>query len=124
MPRSAVTSNGHNQIHWPGTYAHVLERKCARDAMFKAAEYLPAPDPLSEDYADADVEAWERGVEECKQALMEERAGQSISVQSAMLPDGMPSPMFDQYPRGGSRGSFVVTPEDVVTFKPRRMQWH
>jgi hypothetical protein len=121
MPRS-VTTNGHNQIHWPGVYEHVLERKCDRDAMFVASEYIRAPDPLSE--GDVDVEAWERGLAECKAALMAERAGQTLVVQSEILPDGMPSPLFDRWPVGGSRGSFSITPDDVVTFKPRRMQWH
>ena len=121
MPRSrlgAVTSNGHNTIRWPGAYRHALERLCDRDAPRKACEYLRAPDPLSED--DVDVEAWERGVAECKAKLIAERGGEPVRVQSQMLPDGMPSPMFDQWPRGGiSRGSFTITPDDVVTFTPR-----
>jgi Domain of unknown function (DUF6597) len=30
-------------------------------------------------------------------------------------------PPFDHWPRGGGRGSFTVTPDNVITFKPRGM---
>jgi hypothetical protein len=112
---ATVISNGHNQIRWPGAHAYALERKCHRDAMIAAADFLTL--------ADEDVAAWHRDNAERKAALMEERAGQTIRVHADMLPPGMPSPLF-VYPRDGiDRGMFSITPEDLVTFKPRGMRW-
>jgi hypothetical protein len=110
VERGAVTTDGHIQIHWPGAYAHALERKCDRDAMIAAADYLTL--------ADSEITAWHRDNALRKAALVAERNGEPVTVQSEMLPDGMPSP-FEHWPRGGNRGSFTITPDDVITLRPR-----
>jgi hypothetical protein len=113
MPRSAITANGHNTIRVPGAYRHALEMKCERDAEIAARDYLMLDD--------ADIPEWERENAERNAALIAERDGLPVMVQDYMLPDGLPPP-FDHWPRGGSRGSFVVMPDDTVTFKPREVR--
>jgi len=54
-------------------------------------------------------------------ALIRERDGQPVRVQTYMLPDGLPPP-FDRWPQGGGKGSFVVMPDDTITFKPREVR--
>jgi hypothetical protein len=105
-----LKSNGAKTIRWPGAYAFALDRQCERDAMAAAPDYLTLPD--------SEVEAWERANDERKATLIAERDGQPVRVQSYMLPDGMPSPMFAHFP--SNRGIFMITPDDVVTFWPRR----
>jgi hypothetical protein len=34
------------------------------------------------------------------------------------LPDGLPSPLFKQYPVDGQR-RFSVTPDDIITVRPK-----
>ena len=113
MPRSrsgAVMTNGHSTIRCPGAYAHALHKVCERDAAIGAPCFLTL--------ANEDVPAWHRGNAERVAALMAERNGKPVNCQSYMLPDGL-QPPFDQWPLGGSRGSFTVTPDDVIRFKPR-----
>jgi hypothetical protein len=113
MPRSrsgAVTTDGHSVVRVPGAYWHALEKKCELDAMIAARDYLTLDD--------ADIPEWERENAERKAALIRERDGQPVRVQTYMLPDGLPPP-FDRWPQGGGKGSFVVMPDDTITFNPR-----
>jgi hypothetical protein len=112
MPRSrsgAVTTNVHSTIRCPGAYAHALRKVCERDAAIGAPCYLTL--------ADVDAPAWHRANAERVAALLPERTGKPVNAQSHI---GL-QPPFDHWPRGGSRGSFMVTPDDVITFKPRGM---
>jgi hypothetical protein len=109
---ATITTNGHNSTVWPGAYEHALRKICERDADIAAPDFLTL--------ADEDVEAWELGIAAHVAALIAARNGQPVRVQSYMLPDGMPSPLFDRFPRNGiSRGSFTITPDDRVTLRPR-----
>ena len=100
---ATVTTNGHNQIRWPGAYQHALKRKCERLTLMGAADFLVLN-------TEEEAAAWHRDNAERFEALMEEFAGQTIRVHADMLPRGMPSPMF-VYPRDGiDRGVFSITP--------------
>jgi hypothetical protein len=113
LPRKppGVKANGGNTIQWPGVYGHVLRRKCEQDAVMAARDYLTLPE--------AEVPEWERENAECAARLYAERDGKPVRVQSHMLPDGMPAPMFSPFPC--NRGMFTISPDDVVTFWPRRL---
>jgi hypothetical protein len=112
---SLTETNGANTIRWPGAYAFALDRKCERDAMKAAPCYLTLDDD------DEVLAQWQRDIDAHKAALIAERDGQPLSVHSHMLPPKLPPP-FDRWPPGGSRGTFVVRPDDLITFNPREIR--
>jgi len=109
MPRraDAVSSNGDKTIHVDGVYQHVLRKLCERDAHAGMPDYLLLPD-------DEAAAAWERELQARIDALMAERDGNPVRVQSYMLPDGLPPP-FDPWP--GRRRSFLVGPDDSILLR-------
>jgi hypothetical protein len=118
LPRKTVECNeviadGVIRLPAPGAYGYVLEHKCAVDAMKAAPDYLTLPD--------SEVEAWGRANDERKAALVAERDGQPLRVQSWLLPPDLPAP-FDNFPVGGRRGSFVVYPADTIEFVPKEIR--
>lgn len=110
-----LTANGANVIRWPGSYRFALGRKCERDAMKAAPSFLTLADD------DEVVAEWQQGIDAHKAALIAERDGLAVSVHSDMLPPKL-LPPFDNWPPGGSRGTFVVRPDDLITFKPREIR--
>ncbi len=117
MPRKPPSDNGIRDsmtIHFPGAYAYVLDKLCEQDALKAAPDVLTLPNE--------DFEAWNRDNAERKAALMAERNGQPLKVQSYMLPRGLHAP-FNRWPTGEQRvGMFVVTRDDEIRFVPRESE--
>jgi hypothetical protein len=103
-----VILNGDKVIHVPGAYAEVLQTVCA--------------EAVEDSYASLAAEESEaasvRREEVARIAqLMRERSGEPVGCTSYQLPDGLPTP-FEHWPPGAQR-TFTVTPDDVVTLRPR-----
>jgi hypothetical protein len=112
MPRIAggVIADGHNRIHSPGVYEHVLRRVCEQ-ATHESGAVLSCPN--SEQLA-----VLQRAHAKRTAAMMEQRRGEPLAVQSWQLPDGLPGALFARWPRRGRARGFWVTPDDFVTVRP------
>jgi hypothetical protein len=108
---SALTGNGHRQIHWPGAYAHVLQQWCREDATQQQRQH--GSSLCCE--TDEQLAQWRRDYEQRFAALMEQRMCEPVSARSYQLPDGLPEP-FERWPKGGQR-TFVVGPDDVIALR-------
>lgn len=116
MARKPPSDNGIRDamsVHCPGAYSYVLEKLCQQDALKLARDVLTLPNE--------DFEGWNRDNAERKAALMAERNGEPVKVQSYMLPRGLHAP-FNRWPTGRQRGMFVVTPDDEIRFVPRESE--
>ncbi|OBJ86510.1 hypothetical protein A5640_11130 [Mycobacterium asiaticum] len=102
----------------PGAYEYVLQRRCELEAEMAMQADLSIPSVLEDDYDEA---VWEREKAARVAALMDERRGQPLRVQSWQLPPGLPPP-FEHWPRGGGRRSFIVTPDDQIELRTMRLR--
>ena len=107
-PAGVPTTNGHTSIHSPGVYEAILRKRCEQ------TDYLSMPEVLLVEDVAADLAAWERDKEQRVAALMAERYGPTLNVNSADLPPGLPPPFDMKWSRG--RG-FTVTPDDEITLR-------
>jgi len=112
MPRRPpiAKTNGHNRIRVPGAYEQVLRKVRAEDG-FDPTEMLSM--------ADWEIPAWRSRCDQRIAALVEQRRGDPVSARSYQLPDGPPGQLFQRFPPHSSQRVFVVTPDDVITLKPR-----
>lgn len=102
-----VTTNGHSAIRVPGVYAEVLEQ-VVREEIADTAFWL------TDESSDEAVRTEFERAEEARIAQeIEKRWGTTLFARSYQLPSELPPP-FEQWPRGGSRRSFTVHPDDMI----------
>ena len=114
MPRRppVAPTNGHGtSMHCPGVYQNILEKRCERDALIAARYFLTL--------ANDEVAEWERENAERKAALIRERDGQPLTVNSSDLPHGLPPPFDHKW--SGKMRRFTVDPTDTITL--RELEW-
>jgi hypothetical protein len=100
-----------NHVHHHGAYAAVLQTVCEQ-ATYEGGAVLNCA--TSQQLAEV-----ERSHAERTATLVKQRMGEPVHCQSYQLPDGLPGPLFQHFARGGRQQSFRVTPDDVITFRPR-----
>jgi hypothetical protein len=75
------------------------------------------PDWLIASDSPAQLAKWEAEYAQRMEAELASRAGEPVTVQSYMLPKGLPPPF-----RGGGRRLFTITPDDVISL--HQVSWH
>lgn len=103
-----VTGNGGMGVHCPGAYAHVLA-KVKRGGSLRPGGWLVANDDAAR-LALFEAEQAARVAE-----LIEQWRGAPVLARSYELPRGV---ALQRHFRGAPR-SFVVTPDDIVTLRPK-----
>ncbi|OBH80201.1 hypothetical protein A5681_04550 [Mycobacterium scrofulaceum] len=101
------------EIHAPGAYRHVVEKRAERELF--DVDNVVLSDVTGDEWAEH-----ERSYRARVTALVDQRlaAGEPVRAQSWELPSGLHAP-FESFPIGGQRG-FVVTCDEIITLVPRR----